>query len=248
VVTKPLGVKEVVNPLPASGGANREELDQARRNAPLAVMALDRLISVQDYADFARTYAGIAKASAARLSDGRRQLVYLTVAGSDDIPIATTSDLYLNLRRALLRSGDPYQSLQLVVRKLKLLVMSARVRLLPDYLWESVEPKIRAALLDKFSFARRELGQDAFPSEAQSVIQTQTGVAYVDLDTFDSVDEYTSSQKLANLGTTLKLQPRIVVNEAKINKNATDPAQRILPAELAYLNPAITDTLILTGD
>ena len=39
-----------------------EASDDARRNAPLAVMSLDRLVSVQDYADFARTFAGIGKA------------------------------------------------------------------------------------------------------------------------------------------------------------------------------------------
>ena len=246
VVTKPLGVKEVINPFPATGGADREDRDQARRNVPIAVMALDRLVSVQDYEDFARTYAGIAKASSARLSDGRRQLVHLTIAGSDDIPIAKTSDLFLNLRQALLQFGDPYQSIQVVVRKLKLLVISAKVRLLPDYLWESIEPKIRAALIDKFSFARRELGQDALSSEALSAMQAQTGVAYMDLDVFDTVDEDVSPQKLANLGSTLKLRPRIVVNQAKIDKHATDSSRRILPAELAYLNPAVADTLILT--
>lgn len=246
VLTKPLGVKSVINPLGSTGGANREDRDQVRRNAPLAVMALDRLVSVQDYEDFARTYAGIAKASSARLSDGRRQLVHLTIAGSEDIPIATTSDLFLNLRQALRQFGDPYQSIQITLRKLKLLVVSAKVRLQPDYLWEFVEPAIRAALIDKFSFARRDLGQDALPSEALSVIQAQAGVAYVDLDTFDAVSEDTSSQQLANLGTTLKLQPRILVNKAKIDQKATDPTKRLLPAELAYLNPTVADTLILT--
>lgn len=245
-VTKPLGVKDVVNPLPTTGGADREDRDQARRNVPIAVMALDRLVSVQDYEDFARTYAGIAKASSARLSDGRRELVHLTIAGSDDIPIATTSDLFLNLRQALLQFGDPYQPIQVVVRKLKLLVISAKVRLMPDYLWEAVEPKIRAALLDKFSFAQRDLGQDALSSEALSVMQAQTGVAYVDLDVFDAVDEDVSPQKLAKLDLTLKLRPRIVVNKAKIARPATDPSRRILPADLAYLNPAVADTLILT--
>jgi hypothetical protein len=58
-LTKPLGVKEVINPIRASGGADQETRDQARRNAPLAVMALDRLLSTRDYADFARTFAGI---------------------------------------------------------------------------------------------------------------------------------------------------------------------------------------------
>jgi predicted phage baseplate assembly protein len=71
-LTIPLGVKEVINPLRASGGADRENRDLARRNAPLAVMALDRLVSTQDYADFARTFAGVGKAAAARLSDSIR--------------------------------------------------------------------------------------------------------------------------------------------------------------------------------
>ena len=246
VVTKPLGVKEVTNPLPASGGADREDRDQARRNVPIAVMSLDRLVSVQDYEDFARTYAGIAKASSARLSDGRRTLIHLTIAGADDIPIATTSDLFLNLRKALGQFGDPFQNIQVVSRKLKLLVITAKVRLQPDYSWEFVEPKIRQAVIDNFSFARRELGQDALASEALSVIQAQKGVAYVDLDRFDAIAEDASSEELARLGTSLTLQMRIVVNKAKIDKTATDPAKRILPAELAYLNPIVADTLILT--
>lgn len=245
-VTKPLGVKSVINPLPATGGANREDRDQARRNAPLAVMALDRLVSVQDYEDFARTYAGIAKASAARLSEGRRQLVHLTIAGSDDIPIATTSDLFLNLRQALSKFGDPYHSMKLVVRKLKVLVISARVRLQPDYQWESVEPIIRAALLDKFSFARRELGQHALASEALSAIQARPEVAYVDLDTFDSISEDTSAEDLGKIGATLKLRTRIVVNKARVDAKVTDLSKRILPAELAYLSPSVAETLILT--
>ena len=63
-------MKEVINPLRASGGADRETRDQARKNAPLAVRALDRLVSTQDYADFARTFAGIGKASRRALAGG----------------------------------------------------------------------------------------------------------------------------------------------------------------------------------
>ena len=42
LLAKPLGLKEVINPLPASGGADKESRDQARKNAPLTVTALDR--------------------------------------------------------------------------------------------------------------------------------------------------------------------------------------------------------------
>lgn len=238
LVTRPLNVKEVINPLPATGGADRDSRDQARRNAPLAVMALDRLVSLQDYADFARTFAGIGKASAARLSDGRRELVHLTIAGAGDVPIDENSDLYRNLRQALRQFGDPYQPFQVDVRELLLLVISAKVRLLPDYQWESVEPKIRAALLDTFSFERRELGQDVLSSEVISTIQRVPGVAYVDVDILDHIPETIEPEKLDSLATTLTLEPRIPVEIAR-----TGP---IRPAQLAYLSPEVPDTLILT--
>ena len=144
LATRPLGVKGVLNPLPATGGAGRESRDQARRNVPLALMALDRLVSVQDYADFGRTFAGIGKTSAAHLSDGRRDLIHLTIAGADDVPISKDSDLYRGLYQALCRYGALQQPVRVALRELMLLVISAGVRLLPDYQWESVAPKIRA--------------------------------------------------------------------------------------------------------
>jgi len=83
-------VKSVINPLPATGGTDREGRDQARLTAPLGTMALDRLVSVQDYADFARAFAGIGKASARRLSNGRKHILHLTIARIGDIPIDET--------------------------------------------------------------------------------------------------------------------------------------------------------------
>ncbi|MBD2261434.1 putative baseplate assembly protein [Pseudanabaena sp. FACHB-2040] len=189
LATRPLGVKGVINPLPATGGANRETLLQAKRNAPMAVMALDRLVSVQDYADFVRTFAGIAKADAQALSNGRRELIHLTIAGADNIPIEKNSDLYRNLWRALRRFGDPYQPLQIDLRELMILLISVRVRILPDYLWEPVKVAIEAALFDYFSFERRDLGQDVLMSEVISTIHQVPGVDYVDVDILDSVSE-----------------------------------------------------------
>lgn len=186
---KPLGVKEVVNPLRASGGADRENCEQARKNTPLAVKALDRLVSVQDYEDFTRTYAGIGKAGAVELSTGRQPLVHVTIAGADDIPIDPTSDLFMNLYRTLHALGDPFQPVQLAVRELVLLVISAKVRIDPDYLWEDVAARLRAALLAAFGFESRELGQNVYLSEVYAVMQAVRGVEYVDVDSFGGVPE-----------------------------------------------------------
>jgi hypothetical protein len=244
--SQPLGVKNVINPLRASGGADHDTRDQARRNAPLAVMALDRLISVRDYADFARTFAGIGKAAATRLSDGHTLLVHLTIAGKDDIPIDQNSDLYRNLFEALEQSGDPQQPLRVQTRRLKLLVINAGVKVLPDYHWESVGPNVKAALLDFYSFDRRELGQSAFLSEAVAVMQAVPGVQYVDMRVFDSVAENVTAAQLAGLAATLQSLPYVVAAMATQNPSATDPAQSILPAELVMLTPDVPDTLTLT--
>jgi predicted phage baseplate assembly protein len=236
----------VINPLRSSGGADHDTRDQARRNAPLAVMALDRLISVRDYADFARTFAGIGKASAARLSDGHTLLVHVTIAGKDDIPIDSNSDLYRNLVAALEQFGDPHQPLRVALRRLKLLVISAGIKVLPDYDWESVGPKVKTAILDFYNFDNRELGQPAFLSEAVAVLQIVPGVEYVDMRTFDSVGENVTAAQLASLSATLKVNEFVAAELATPDPSAIDPALSILPAELVMLTADIADTLLLT--
>jgi len=243
LATKPLGVKEVVNPIRASGGADRDNRDQARRNVPVALQALDRLVSVQDYADFARSFAGIGKASARRLSDGHRELVHVTIAGVDDIPIDQSSDLHRTLLAALQGLGDPFQPVQLAPRSLLLLVMSAGVALQPDYAWELVEPKIRAAVLEAFGFDHRELGQSVYLSEVASAIQAVEGVAYVDVDKFGSVPEDIDVDTLlGGLATTLGRADYVAATLAATGVAPGDP---IAPAQLAIFASAVPETLLL---
>jgi|WetSurSiteA1Bulk_404760.scaffolds.fasta_scaffold00081_15 hypothetical protein len=253
LVSRPLGVKEVINPLRASGGADKETRDQARKNAPLAVMALDRLVSVQDYQDFSRTYAGIGKASATEIFAGCRQTVQVTIAGIDDSPIDETSDLFINLRQALHDFGDPFQPIQLAVRELLLLVISAKVKINPYYQWELVVASLRTALLEAFGFERRELGQDVMLGEVISVMQAVAGVEYVDVDAFGGIPEKAvdaagqlqrltpaqiaeSVQKIAQRK---KLRHHLKVNLAKREGNI------IRPAQIAFLTPDVPESLIL---
>jgi predicted phage baseplate assembly protein len=255
LATQPGGVQSVINPLPASGGADADTASQARANMPLAVMALDRLVSVQDYADFSRSYAGIGKAAAAKLSNGRRQVVFVTIAGAEDIPILPTSDLYRNLLLSLQQFGDPHQPILVGVRKAKLLLIAAGIQVLPNYQFDDVEPNVRAALLSIFAFDQRNLGQAAFLSEAISAMQSVAGVAFVNVTIFDSVAESVTASQLASLSTTLILCERVAAKLAYVDSNL-DPTNlpnpsaqdyfQIQPTEIVYLTPAIQDTLILT--
>jgi Baseplate J-like protein len=246
LASHPQGAQGVINPLPASGGADRDSIVAARSNTPIAVMALDRLVSVQDYADFSRNFAGIGKASAARLTDGRRLVVHVTIAGAEDVPIDPTSNLYQNLVQSLLQFGDPYLPIQVAVRTLKLLVISARVKVLAQYQWETVEAAVRTALQGAFGFDQRNLGQSAFLSEAISIVQQVEGVSYVDVQIFDAVPEDSTAAQLAGLANTLALNSFVEAGLARVDPTATDPFQHIVPAELVILTPEIPDTLILT--
>jgi hypothetical protein len=246
LATQPLGVKGVINPLRAAGGADGDTRDQARRNVPIGITALDRLVSVTDYADFARKFAGIGKASARRLTDGRKLLVHLTIVGKDDIPIDPTTDLYRALVQALADAGDPHQPVQVALRRLKVLVITAGVKVQPTYTWESVAANLRSALLDLYSFDRRELGQSAFLSEAVSTMQAVAGVQYVDMQKFDSVSEAVTAAQLASLASTLTLNSFVEAELAHVDPTEVTPATRIKPAELVMLTPDIPDTLILT--
>jgi len=265
LIDRPLGLKEVINPLRASGGADREGREQARKNVPLAVRALDRLVSVQDYEDFARVYAGIGKAKAVELTDGRRQLVHVTIAGTEDIPIDETSDLFQNLFQALHEFGDPYQPICLAVRELMLMVVSANIRIKPDYKWEPVVTELRKVMLDAFSFERRELGQDVLLSEVFAVMQSVRGVEYVDIDFFGGIPEKKYDESLkdkvsANESKRRILTPQEVGNSVqntinyleggcmkqRIEVNLADfENDSIRPAQLAFLTPDVPETLIL---
>ncbi|PSJ43350.1 putative baseplate assembly protein [Allosphingosinicella deserti] len=227
LASRPLGVKDVINPIRASGGADRESIEAIRRNAPVAIMALDRLLSTSDYADFARAFGGIGKASAWRT--GNR--ITVVVAGVDDAPIDESADLFANLKDALHRFGDPMIPLTLAVRERRSIVTQAGVRIDPDYLWEAVEPKIRAAMLSAFAFDAQELGAPVFLSHAFRAIQRVRGVVSVDIDVFDAI---TGEQILGDGG--VKLADTL--NQAR-------PRISVERHQIAYLSPAVPETLIL---
>jgi hypothetical protein len=157
--------------------------------------------------------------------------------------------LYRNLVAALSASGDPHQAFQLCVRRVKLMVIGAGIALRPDYQWTSVAPIIRAALLDHFGFDRRDLGQSAYLSEATALMQSIQGVDYLNITTFDAVNESTTVAELAKLAATLELRQAIPARLAQLNPLAASsdiPCVRVVPAELVFLTPEIPDTLILS--
>lgn len=182
LMTRPLGLKSVVNPLPATGAANGESLNDARVNAPLTVLTLDRIVSLQDYENFARAYAGIAKSLATSMRERGTQGVFLTVAGPAGAEVELSSDLCRNLLKALANAGNPFVPIRLRSYRKAMFKVTGSFRVNPDRIPEKVKTAVDSALLRHFSFDERKFGQSVPKSEVIAVIQNVPGVSMVDID------------------------------------------------------------------
>lgn len=186
---RPLGVRAVTNPVAAAGMADRETLDEARGNAPLTVLTLDRIVSLRDYGDFARAFSGVAKAQATLASSNSGRHVLVTVAGPDAASIEENSSLYANLVGAMRAAGDPQVPLRVKTFVPAFFTLAGTILCAPDHLEAKVLAEIEKALREAFSFGVREFSQSVARSEVVATLHTVPGVVAVDLDLFHRVDQ-----------------------------------------------------------
>jgi predicted phage baseplate assembly protein len=173
----------VTNPLPPTGAADPESRDAARANAPLTVLTLDRVVSLTDYEDFTRAFAGIAKAQATWLWSGEHRLIHVTAAAELGKALDPSDAVSINLIAALKASGDTHQPFHVDSFAGRTFDVSVRIFVEDGFLSEHVIAAARLALLRAFGFERRALAQSVPSSEVVAVIQSASGVKAVDLIT-----------------------------------------------------------------
>lgn len=219
LMTRPLGVKGVTNPLAPSGAADRESLDDSRRNAPLTVLTVGRIVSLQDYGDFARAFSGIDKALATWSWSGEKRSVFVTVAGSKGAEVPSDSVLSQNLVTAMRQAGDPNVPLLVASYELRLFRLSAALQVHPEYTSEKVVAAVEQRLRESFSFEARSFGQPVHLSEIIAVMQNVPGVVAVDVNELYRTDQ------------PAQLRPRL---DAAAPRPGDD---KVLAAELLTLDP-----------
>lgn len=180
-ITRPPGLRAVVNPLPASGAQDPETPDEIRANAPLTTLTLDRLVSLQDYEDFTRAFAGIAKALATGAWVGGRRGVVLTVAGLDGAAVEPDGALCANLLAALRANGDPHVPVRVLSYRPAAFRLAARLKIGADYVPDRVRAAVRADLRARFGFAARAFAQPVTDDEIVAAVQAVPGVTAVAL-------------------------------------------------------------------
>lgn len=180
--SRPKGLKSVVNPIAAVGGEDPETLADARKNAPVTVLTLDRLVSLSDYEAYARAQSGVGKAQSVRLWDGRRWWVHLTIATTDGAALRVTDDLYQSLLSSIQAHRDPVQRViigSFVQRSFKL---RGTIRVDPAYVTEDLVAAIDSTLRATFAFAQRQFGQVVSGAEILACCHQIPGLLSMDLD------------------------------------------------------------------
>jgi len=88
----------VTNPLPLAGGTDPASTDDMRRQATRPILTFDRAVSVQDHADLALLYPGVARTAARWLNRGAVELIAADAAGEPPSDPAALR-AYLDARR-----------------------------------------------------------------------------------------------------------------------------------------------------
>lgn len=216
---QPLGLRSVVNPLPATGAQDPEAVEDARHNAPLTVLTLDRIVSVRDFEDFARAFAGIGKAQATPIWSGERQVVHITATGADGGVLDPDGTTLANLRDAIDGARHAERPVVVAGHAERRFGLTLRAAVTPGMQPAPVLAALRAALLARYGSDGQELAKGVEASRVIAEAQGVAGVLAVILADLDGQPPATSTRLPAR----------------RARWSATDAA--FLPAELLLIDP-----------
>lgn len=225
---RPTGLTSLVNPVPAAGGVDPETIHGARENAPDTVRTFDRAVSLRDFADLAREFAGVAKALATWVWDGEERVAYVTVGGENGAPLGSLSELraYLDLRR------DPNRALRVAEYRPVPFVVAVTIDAAPDRRNDDVTTAVTDAITAYFAYDARTFAQAVHLSDIYAVIHEVAGV-------------------VSAVITELRYKHSVVMSplvHAPILPASHDPATGyIMAAELAVLDDAVDLTVATSG-
>jgi len=184
-------VAGVRNPLPASGGADPESIEQVRLYAPQAFRSQERAVTAADYATVAERSPEVQKAAATRRWTGSWYTMFLTIDRARGLPIdeAFEDDLRRHLERFRLAGHD----VEIESPRFVPLDVALTVCVGPGYL----RADVRRALLEVFSSGdlpgggrgffhpdNFTFGQPVFSSRIVAAAMRVPGVTWVDVERF----------------------------------------------------------------
>ena len=174
----------VTNPIPATGGADRETLDTARRQAPAELRSLWKAVTKEDYKALAEGFPGVAKAQVLDTNDCptiRYYNVQLAIAprgGGRPSPLLKAElASFLEARKVVT------VEVNLAEPVYKEIHVDAEVYAFVGEDLSLVRGRIEQALADYFAFDRVSFGQTVYQSDLVALLDGVRGVSHVRLYT-----------------------------------------------------------------
>ncbi|WP_051979126.1 hypothetical protein [Edaphobacter aggregans] len=182
-IDRPQGLQAVTNPSPATGGADPASPDDARISAPLPTLTLGRVVSLEDYQNFALAFAGIEVTTATWSWFGTTRGIFFTVAGEGGAVLQSSDKVIQNLISALMSSGLPNIPLAVVSYVPVLFEVGLQIKVDDAYDSSLVVAQVWQKLLAAFSFGMLRPSEGVAASAVVQVAQSVAGVVAVNLKT-----------------------------------------------------------------
>jgi len=196
----------VTNPIGASGGADRETIDHARRNAPGVYRSQQRAVTSDDFARLAESFPGVARAVA--VAPGWDHTVpagptTATQAGPGlvswnyiDLIVVASGSLNLTdqLRAGLMQYFETRRMVTTILSIREPVFVSVDltvdVGVEPTFYAGDVQQRASEALEALFSLDEADFGKPFYLSKVYEAVESIDGVAYSDVSLFQGVRSY----------------------------------------------------------
>lgn len=175
-----LGAK-VTNPVPSTGGAERESIENAVLCAPTVFRSLKRAVTAKDYEALALRYPGVGKVRAVAAGWNTVQLFVAPEGGG------RVSDV---LKKDLLAYFEDKRPISTIIEiedvDYVTIFVSAKLGVKSYFITKDVQEQVRQAVKSLFTFDEVNFGQTIYLSKLYERIEEIEGVDYVTITEFRS--------------------------------------------------------------
>lgn len=183
---RPQGVQSVTNPGAATGGADPATPADAQLSAPLPTLTLGRIVSLEDYQNYALGFAGIALALASWTWFGNIRGILLTLAGEGGTLLDASDQTVIYLMQAYQDYGLPNMPVLPVPYVPQNFEIGMQVMVnSPTFDPTIVVPQVWQSLVAAFAFGQLTPGQSVAASQVIQIAQNIPGVMAVNLTGFN---------------------------------------------------------------
>ncbi|MEO7653855.1 MAG: hypothetical protein ABIZ80_25645, partial [Bryobacteraceae bacterium] len=178
------GLRRVVNPVAASGGADRDQPKDIRRNAPNSALILGRAVSIPDFEALAREFGGVINAHTEWAWDEKSQNAVVQVSFISD-----GGDIAKQLRAFLIGMADPNTPLVAVEAKAQASTLAIDLEIDSRFSRKAVREAVTQVLADKetglLALQNIPIGQPLFRSKVFAAVLSVEGARSVRAMTAD---------------------------------------------------------------